>query len=148
MTTRVVPPSSVTTVRNGRLVTDTIHLVQPDFSLATAIPSAALRAPGSLVAKHSAHYFCILDVPVAVTNRSPLTIVENLNTSFIGLITFPDTDCNICSRTRIQMLKLLVLVDDVHPHSVFTSATSLRSNAYSGTLRINDHINWKLIWVC
>ena len=81
MATVVFSQAGMSAVQKGRLIADTVDIIQPDVS--TALTKVGTRFGGlSCSTVHdSAHHLSISDVPLVVTDGSPLAVMQNLHST-------------------------------------------------------------------
>ena len=75
--------AAVSTIRQGRLGPVTIHVVQNDRALTVAERGRHCRIPCARVTQHSADDLRIASIPQVIADRSPGTVVEQLDTTLV-----------------------------------------------------------------
>ena len=76
-----VSPSLVRTVGKVSLISCACHIIHPDWTGSLTMSSSAERSRGLMVAKLLANHFSVIYIPSIIANCSPLTIIEDFNSS-------------------------------------------------------------------
>lgn len=81
MATVVFTEGGVLAMQQGRLIAHTSDIIKPDVTFTLSKEGAGLDQLSRAAIHGSAHHLTVFDVPIVITDGSPLVIVQDLHSA-------------------------------------------------------------------